>query len=403
MKKIDIFPFLLGLTFLTSAQAQSPISITAADMPQPADGIPFNFRELLPQGPVPLIGTDQTYDYSTNMGGSPLTGTIFYTETLSSFVQAGIDMYYTRFKYQTSQLPQNMGFDMDEELDFNGNGVLNAGYYVRAQSYGIGALTGSNLDSLKIPVQGYLAAPLTVFKYPFTYGDTWTSTSRRKVDFTLSVQAMGMNNTPGEQVFYLNRTDSIVGWGKARFYTAGGASVYYDVLIDKISQWEVDSFYLGGQPAPPQLGTTFGIVQGQVTGKVNRYNFYRKGSYSYLFSSWFGANPHSSNPQSVIYNTDGLTAAVGIAEGDIRYSSVLYPNPVSQNQVNLILSGKELSTANYQVTDMLGRTVQTGSLDVQGGHLRLDLDAQLPNGNYFIHISDKDDHRLISEPFMLSR
>ncbi len=186
-----------------------------------------------------------------------------------------------------------------------------------------------------------------------------------------------------------------------KLYTPNGPSIAYDVLIDKISQFAIDSFYLNGVPAPPLILNAFGISQGQVTDINNRYNFYRKGSYSYLMSVAYGSN-NFTTPVNIFVNTDDLNTTSTSDESEL-FSTVLYPNPLSGQQLNLIVTGKDVSKLKYSIIDLTGRTLQTGQIIDHNGSIGINLDASLQNGHYILNVLDPINQPIITEQFTIAR
>lgn len=391
-KKITFMFFLLGSVY---AYSQTAISIEASDVPIPDNT--FHYDNLIKVITPPAISQNGTWDYGTNTGNDFSTYD-YYPELDTLFSNQGVDVYGGGFKSLTATL----GYNVFHEFDFTPNSIEDKMMYVDKQSYGLGAISGNPKDSLKIPLQAWFwGNPRTIAKFPFTYKDSWSSVSYRKMNFTLDVAAAGLVNVPGNQNYYLFRKDTIVGYGKMRLYTDNGPSEYYDVLIDKISQFSVDSFYLNGAPAPALILGAFGISQNQITDVSNRYNFYRKGSLSYLLSVTYGAD-NFDTPINIFANTDGLITT-STNNPETSFSTVLYPNPVNTQQVNMIVKGKDISQSEYMISDMLGRVVQKGAINYHNGLINFDLDPTLINGQYIINILDSTHKAIITEQFMLNR
>lgn len=389
------FTFLILLLVSGYAYSQTAITIGASDMPIP--GNTFHYDNLIKVITPPAISQNGTWDYGTNTGND-LSTYDYYPEMDTLFSNQGVDVYGIGFK----SLTPTLGYNVYYEFDFNANAVEDKMMYVDQQAYGLGAISGNSKDSLKIPLQAwYWGNPRTMVKFPFTNKDSWSSVSYRKMNFTLNVAAAGLNNAPGNHVYYLFKKDTIVGYGKMRLYTDKGPSVYYDVLIDKISQFSVDSFYLNGAPAPALILGAFGISQNQITDVNNRYNFYRKGTYSYLMSVAFGAE-NFNTPVNIFTNTDGLITT-STTNPETTFSTVLYPNPVNTLQVHMLVKGKDVSQSTYIISDMIGRVVQKGATNYQNGLINFDLDPTLLNGQYIINILDGSNKPIITEQFMLNR
>ncbi len=392
MKKLVTFFTLLSYAVI--ANAQSPITINASDMPIPTGT--YNLLDYVNTStPTPAAGANQTWDYSTLIG-VPATA-VFQPETDPFFTSQGIDVYRNSFK----NLNATLGYNISNEYDFNGQGVYDKGLYVYGISSDLSSFTGSTLDSIRIPTQGaILSQPRVMIKFPFTNNSSWSSNSRRVVNFDLSVAAYGLNQTPAQHVWYAYRSDSIIGYGKCRIYITGGASAYYNVLMDQITTYTTDSFYLGGMPAPSALLTAFGISQGAQSAPDRRINFYRQGSYYYLASAYYGSNSFSSNPSEIFTDTDNITMANGIKSiGNVNYSTILYPNPSKGSQVNLQIMGKQLGKVMYQIAAINGQTVVAGASTLSGNTLIVNCANTLADGVYVITVLDETQQVIATEEF----
>lgn len=394
-KQITLFSslFLIGTSF-----GQTAITINSTDMPVPT--APMNIDAITASNPtIASLGSNQVWDYGSNAGSSPSQIT-YLAETDPFFTNAGIDVYTNTSK----ALGANSYYNISNEFDFNTNKIEQKGLYVPAQSYGIGTSTGNNADSLIFPLQGYiLPTSRTIFQFPATANSAWQSSARHAVDLNITVTSFGLNKTPGKHVYYSVQKDSIVGWGTLRVYTSTGASVPYDVLMDRRESYTLDSFYLAGAPAPAPLLSGFGITQGQKLSAAYAYNFYRKGEYNYLLRLYFGADNSYSTLQSAFIHTDNVTTATAV-ETPASYSTLLYPNPTNGGQLNVQILGKNAHLVSYSVMDMMGREVQVGTPDMQGfSNYRILLNDQLVNGTYFLKVKDSDNQAVVTEKFDLLR
>lgn len=388
MKKLFTFLSVLPLASIAFGQA---ITINATDIPVPST---FNCQDLS-SNPLanPSTGNNQVWNYGT-YSGTAFTN-VYTPETLSAFTSLGVDVYTASSK----TLTPGFIYYTYTEMDFNSTSVKDVGLSLSAQAYDLSAFTGSTADSIIFPAQNVIAAtPRTVMQFPFTANSSWESTSRRAVDFQLSVASASLSHTPGQQVFYSYRKDTIVGWGKLTVHAASGPSIQYDVLMDKIVAYNTDSFYLGGAPAPPTLMVAFNISQNQKNDSVCRYNFYRKGYYNYLYSIYYGSDASFTTPQNQYMHTDNLTP-VGIDDmstGGI--TTVLYPNPSSGKELNILVSGTQAAAGKYVISDLTGKTIQAGTV-TGTTNLHIDLDNAMNNGNYIITVLTANNTPMFTEYF----
>ena len=394
MKKISTL--LVACLFAITSWGQVPFTITADNYPifgtQNFDGANMaNSNPLIPS-------SNGNWDMSAYHSGT--TASIDYPiEMLQFFVSAGVDVYRTSVKGLTPAL----GYLIDSEFDFNDTGVFDKGLYVGAQSYSLAPFTGNTLDSLTFPLQGYLyPVGRQLMAFPATYQSKWQTESRREVDFNLTVMAAGLNKTPSKHVFTYFRTDTIIGWGKLRVYSNGAASVPYDVLIDRTIQSVVDSFFVGGAPAPPALLAAFGITQGQRLDDLYRYNAFREGNSTPLVIINYTDN-NFSTPLDLYVDTDNLTTTSVGGPSQLDFATMVFPNPSNSGALNLQFAGNAPEHNFYEILNLEGRIVQSGLANLDAGLLQIQLNSQIPNGNYLLRMSGDKKQTAITEQFTLIR
>jgi hypothetical protein len=391
----SVFTFFVSVFLLAFASAQSPITLEVGDIPIPFET--FNYDNILSGGPSSPKLSDRNWNYSTFFGNDPFSVT-YIKEEDPFYINFGVDNYVLGFKSLTPML----GYNIFNELDFNDEAVDDIGIYIDEQVYSLQAFTGNAADNITFPLQGYVVenAPRRIMQFPFSDQSSWSSTSYRVNNFTLSVSAFGLNKTPSQHVYYTFREDTIVGFGKLRVYTPDGPSIAYDVLIDKVLQYNVDSFYVGGAPAPSVLTNAFGIRQGQITDQIRQYNFYRKGSFSYLMRFNYGNDDTYTKLQSVFVNKDDLLAETSSTLDDENgsYSTVLFPNPVTANEINLVVLGKEIQNINYSLTNISGKEVMSARQQyINNNTITLTLDNDLKQGIYILQFTDAENKIIATE------
>lgn len=395
MKKIFILLVLLPVASTVFGQ----ITINAADMPVPSAS--YNLRDISTSAAAnPTVGSSAAWDYSAYAGTA--TTNAYTTETDTFFTSAGVDVYYAGFK----SLISGLGYNYFAEIDFNASNVKESGIDILPQGYSLTAMTGGASDSLTIPAQKtILTTGREIVRFPFTSGTNWSSVSHRATTFYLTVAGAFLSHAPAEHRYDVHKTDTIVGWGKMRVYTTSGPSIQYDVLMDKSAQYAVDSFYLSGAPASPTVLSFFGVHQGQVTDSSYRYNFYRKTSFNYLLTFNYGNDATYTTPSAKYMHSDNITPAnVGVNEvNDVAFSTVLFPNPANSNEVNLLINGKDVTGGQYFVTDMSGKTIQAGAIEMKAGALHVTLGDNVANGNYFLSVTNSNNVKVVTEQFTIAQ
>lgn len=394
MKKFTLLTCFCSLLY--PAFSQTPFTITQDNYPIFA---PETFREFASPASAGLTPqANGVWDQSAHQGGD-LIPVNYYEELDPFYTNAGIDVYNNDFK----SLNAIVGYRVYNEFDFNDSGVEDKGIYLDPQAYGLGAYTGNSQDSMKFPLQGYVYPQgRKVISFPATFQSSWQSQTRRVINFSLKIAALGLNNAPCQHVFTIFRTDSIAGWGKMRVYADGAPSIEYDVLINRINQYAVDSFFVNGALAPVPLLNAFSITQGQHTDQIYRYTVYREG-YSRPLSILLYNNSTFTTPANVYFDTEDLTPTTAVESPESVFTTLLFPNPASTGRLTLQFAGNIPGLGDYTVVDMQGKTVQRGNAVLENGALNLNLNNQLPNGNYMLNVLNDKKQTLITENFVLAR
>lgn len=399
MKSFSTLSVLLLTTQLLFSQTAITLDLTNIPVPSGT----YNYlRSGTDNPPSPTAFENQNWDYSSFDGPNTATAQ-WVLETDPFYTNHGIDCYGSFFKELSPAL--GLGYNTDSELDFNENGVYEKGIYVAQQSYTLGGLTGNTADNITFPLQGYiLESPRQVMQFPMTINSHWESVSKRTNNFTLKVAAYGLNNVPGAHVCEFIREDSIVGWGTLRVHTATGSSIPYPVLVDQVKQYSVDSFYLGGAPAPTAILNAFSVSQGQKADKAYAYNFYREGSFNYLMRLEYRGDSTFTNMSRALAHTDDL-AVSGVDESiGYGYSTVLFPNPSNGENIQLVIQGKTVDQVSYFITDYSGRIVQSvNGQPLAGNTLSFTMAPELPLGVYVLNVQDASNATIAVEQVRVQR
>jgi hypothetical protein len=179
--------------------------------------------------------------------------------------------------------------------------------------------------------------------------------------------------------------------------------MFYFVLIDKSYQYAVDSFYLGGAPAPTALLTAFGITQGQQTALNKRYTVFREGQSMPLAVFLYGANNYTT-PTGIYFDKDNLTPTTDVHNPmKFDFATLLFPNPSSSGLVNVQFTGAAPSLEIYQVIDLQGRIIQSGKADTNEGLLQIQIGKDVPNGQYILQVLDTQKQIVVTESFVLEQ
>jgi hypothetical protein len=378
---------------IMSIKAQGPITLTAENFPplttyKTLDGMNI---ETFPFGNVP-----ETWDFGNV--SMPFLETLAYPTATDPF-------FSTSDSYRSASRTA-LGAILDVEYYWTKNAEFfgENGWKIYQNTTSLVDYTGNANDFVSYPLQKQLFdVSREILRFPVTYGYTNSSDSRRVTNFNLTINAYGINNTPGQLVTHLHRHDTIVGYGKMRVYTPQGPSVYYDVLAMKSWQYELDSFYLGGSPAPPALLTAFGLTQNanDVSDKINRLYFYRENNSAPFMLVNFESNPFDFYT-GIFVHGDNLSLASAEELSKESYQVFIYPNPSNGKNITLEFFGKQVNEVNYIITDITGKLVkEVKNHLLQNNKLNLDFGSSIEAGSYFVNITNKEGNVIASEKIQL--
>lgn len=323
---------------------------------------------------VPTEGTDQTWDYSGIVNASSFTETWFDA--------SGDTDYPTALHYSNANLTfQAFGIRGRDYDAVDEDGWYMQGRLLFDTTHSITPISGGADDVLNFPgqVQAY-EGRADIIAFPSSYGTSWESSYTEYTQFNLTVAGFGLNNVPGQQKRITSQTRTVVGEGTLIQPDAqGNPSGPIDALLIKVeNRTLVDSFFLGGQLAPPTLLAAFGLTQGEVTELPDRYLFFVPGYGNVTVVVNLDAN---DDIQSVFYRPDVADLATSIS--DAQGSDVIraFPNPVEAGNAlhfGLLADGNTL----IELVDVTGRTVLSASVTGSSTIGRLDIPSSLTSGIY---------------------
>ena len=243
--------------------------------------------------------------------------------------------------------------------------------------------------SITVPTQhAVFSSPYTVIKFPATMSSTWSSNYESDFNFLVSYTVGGFpvyTNAPGVVKSFITETDSVKGWGKMRVpgFT-GGASSWFNVLQVQTTTTVMDSFLINGSVPPSAVLTALGVTEGQTTNTYQQ-SYYRTGEVTpfakiqYPDATFSAPSRGTTNSQRLI-NT-------GIANVVNNSGVNIYPNPVTGNEVTIDLPAAG-GAWSYELIDMSGRNVTSGSLQTNGNHAQLSIPSVVTPGIYYIRINN---------------
>ncbi|PHI18427.1 hypothetical protein CEQ90_17910 [Lewinellaceae bacterium SD302] len=387
---------ILALLFAMVGGLHAQITISAENMAYPDSIVSDSVADLI--GTVPEIGIDIDYDYRdnelvTDVGLdtsdfgiiAPLPDIPATQELLAA---GGEKSYFT-----ATGFGNGLSYFTFSIYDTNENGIFQVGIAHNEQAYSLEEFTTNPSDSIYFELAGVVGDdPLTYQSFPYTLGDSWTDTMRLAVNFILDIPAFGLPMVPGQHVFRRVRTDTISGYGTLRLYTPAGPSEAYDVLVNEHSYYQQDSFYLGGMAASAQLLGAFGLAQGQIQDERHFIDFVAADTYPYLMRFAYDGQPGDySSPAEVYAQRNFAVVSSAFEVGEAQYSSVIYPNPGSGAEINVRFEGAEFPELDYQLTDLSGCLIRSGSTgEENSGTLNLRFANPLPVGTYYLSLRTTD-------------
>lgn len=231
----------------------------------------------------PSEGLNQIWDYS-NVTVATMDTVVIEAGTHPDLPTANI--VGRTMSFFLGLIPQTFTF----YSALNDDSYTTVGRLSSGASANLAALTGNDTDTLTLT--GGLDIyedPSYFYQFPISYGDTYDSDLTLNSNYILTLAAFGLDHVPGNRRISVSNTHEISGSGILILPNSdGSANVGLEALLIKHENVQVDSIFLGGQPAPETLLAAFGLVQGAVTTNTT-YTFAAKGLFrSALFISESG-------------------------------------------------------------------------------------------------------------------
>lgn len=349
------------------------------------------WKQLKKDGAVlPTWGNNQIWDYSTLKDSLPIINKYYNAPAL------GFGTPPAAFADATHAFNYNSGFQVFSYpsrayLKMDATGFYHLGYATNGSKFSITALSGGLNDSIFFNAGAYrYTSPWNIYKFPMTANTVWKSNFKEATDFQLSIGAFGLNKTPGVRVTHIIQTDTIVGWGTLKQRNpATGAVLNFAVLLSQRKLTTVDSFYLGGAPAPAALLSAFALIQGNTTVSPAEYSFLAIGFNEPLMEFLTTATGTIRSITRAVSPSLGLVAPTQ-ETNDFNVATKVYPNPTTE-AISFEFSKTNAANWNIMIYDMAGKIISihpiTGSEGVV--NQRITLNASLPNGTYFYNLLDE--------------
>lgn len=322
---------------------------------------------------IPTEGTGQTWDYS---------GLVTASSGTSVWIDASGDQDYpTALHYMDADLAfQAFGIRAREYDAVDEEGWYSQGRLLFDTTHSITLISGGPDDVLHFPgqVQAY-EGRADFITFPASYNTIWESSYAEYTQFNLTVAGFGLSNAQGLQKRIISQKRTVVGEGTLIQPDAqGNPSGPIDALLVKVEERTVvDSFFLGGQLAPPALLAAFGLTQGEVIEQNDRYLFFVPGYGNVSVVVNLNA---SGGIASCAYRPDVAGLATSLADASASEVIRAFPNPVEAG-ATLHLGLAEGMTA-AELIDMTGRAVHSALVTGNGTVGRVDIPSTITPGIY---------------------
>ncbi len=320
------------------------------------------------------IGDNKVWDFTSSTDSNVTFLAAYPVSGNPGFPEA---TFQTEVFYAFSQLR----YDAALMLNVTQDGILRYGVSLKRQAIPLKGMTGGSLDSLIFFNQDVkYSSPEHEIKYPMTMGTKWTDSYSFSTNFGLTVALFGLNNVPGQRRTHYTTDKEVIGWGQMKVNDRNGnATKPIDVLLVKTTETAVDSFYLGGTLAPPQLLTAFGLAQNQATHKYN-YSFIRIGEHYGLATIEYKDNSFKKPTFISVHQLRlGTTNSI---ENQVSSNITIFPNPVIGNSFNIKLDGAS-EKYDYVIYDISGKVINKG---IVGPDNVIKLNENVGTGLYLIQL-----------------
>ena len=333
---------------------------------------------------VPAVPDGQWYNWDLS---AVVIGHYLYTVTFapeSTFPGA------THSNLAYVDISTGVRYDSKLMLSIDTTGIKTIGERLTRQAFSLN--TGNVQDSIVVLAQDVsYSAPLVRMPYPCTMGTKWNSTAQSITNISLTytppAPAPPFTNVPGERRSITTSTNEVVGWGDMKIKRLDGKpSGQRHVMLVKNTISTKDSFFLNGAPAPAALLAQVGISQGE-TRVVYQKSFYREYEMMPMCNiTYENANFSDNEKKEVNMHVQRLPYPDGIEDVEVMVTEI-FPNP-NNGTFTVKVPDAENGNWTYNVTDVIGKRVHTGTLSLGNGNNQavVALTGEVPAGTYVVTV-----------------
>jgi hypothetical protein len=359
----------------TTAGAQ--IILTAENSTPPpgyTDSVYFGLTDGLT---APTGGAAQVWDYSNVALDFPRVVEI--TDERDSPI-------FTEAYSGTPGVLRFVGFDADAVFydAADEDGFYAIGRLIAETSFPLTTITGNPDDTFKYLADTFVyEGRVNELSFPMTYQDTYEGARLERSRLSLSVAAFGLTNAPVETRRYYAESHSVIGYGQVIIPLEDQSpSPPIDVLLVQIDRSSIDSFFVAGMVAPPELTAPFGVSQGMMaTDQV--FVFLTPG----LEAPVVRINVTAGTVDDFIYRpraADLVSSTRELSTARLRIS----PNPVPRGGALRVQLDQEFTAGSMRLLNQQGQMISVPAVNNQGKECMVEIPAQLPAGIYYLQAID---------------
>jgi len=364
----------------------SQVTITQSDLLRPASFTDSSLVITDSGTPFPEEGANILWDYST-LGEGVLDTTVYtdattdpdFTDALNYF-SSDIELFLGGFNFEVSS-------NLYDAIDADG-------WYRTGRSFGsltvpLTPISGGANDRIDYIANKFdYVGRMNIMEFPMTYQDQWEGSYYFDLSYEVTVAAFNLNQTPAFARTTVTEEREVVGYGSIILPRSDGEpSGEIEVLLVKGTLVEVDSFFLGGNPAPQAILNAFGLEQGLARGR-NFYNFYTPGIGTPVLLS---ESPQGGEATDrIVYWPQVADMATSTRELRVPVAKS-FPNPASTAASITIILEQFTSSGQVRFIDLQGRVLQTVDYTSNGSNsFEVEVPTSLQAGMLMYQVTDEN-------------
>ena len=330
----------------------------------------------------------QTWDYSNLVFADSFFQVYAPPASFNPYPDENVyDTVETLAPFAQFVIPTVVYFGRDEDSRYE------VGRRISEITYPLESLTGNPSDELRFPDYQDDYGPVTILQYPMFMGASLAQEFELVIPFELTLGMAGLDNTPGEARLSFTDTLAVEGFGTLVIPDRqGNPSEPLDALLVRNSSYRLDSFFLGGGPAPQSILDAFGLVQGTLSRNDLTQLIYVPGYRisALAFTYTIGANDEAFL-DGITLRPEAAEQTTGLVQVAIQQTTA-YPNPARAGQSLHITTELPTDAAVLTLYDINGRMHSQHAIPASGGGaIEIGLPNHLSAGQYFYHLVSEND------------